>query len=278
MNPYHEITCDDSRRYCGFFTSIVFTFLLLFLVYSTSWGIYTQIFSRVGPSSFEHTVGYDKGFKISFGVLSTVAWTITAPVLLFLLFTYIKKCKKVQVKDYLCLKNVDKKEFSLWLLLFGCINIFAILLAKYFPGIIPFHERSAYLFNTIDFGSSFFPNLDFPSVSIFYYNPFFYIAFLFFIPVFEEVLFRGFLFRGIRSTKLGPIGAIVITTIIFALFHEQNSFTYIVSLFYGKGNFSIILLYGMIFGIAREKTGSLYVPIGMHILGSIIFVFSGLFY
>ena len=212
-----------------------------------------------------------------FEVLSTVAWTITAPVLLILLFTFIKKRKKVPVKEYLCLKKVGKTEFSLWLLLFGCINISALALAKLFPGIIPFHEKSAYLFYTINIESNFSHPSTFPSVNISNYNPFFYIAFLFLIPVFEEILFRGFLFRGIKSSKLGPVGAIVITTIIWALFHEQNSFTYIMSLFHGSGNFSIILIYGMIFGIAREKTGSVYVPIGMHILGSIIFIVHGFY-
>lgn len=38
-------------------------------------------------------------------------------------------------------------------------------------------------------------------------------------PLFEEVLFRGFLFTAIVQSRLGAVGAILITTVIWALFH-----------------------------------------------------------
>jgi membrane protease YdiL (CAAX protease family) len=45
-------------------------------------------------------------------------------------------------------------------------------------------------------------------------------------PVGEEIIFRGFLYKGIAVSRAGPIGAVVITSIVFALLHVQYGWYY----------------------------------------------------
>ena len=44
-------------------------------------------------------------------------------------------------------------------------------------------------------------------------------AFVVLAPVGEETLFRGFLYKGIAASRAGPIGAIMVSSLVFALLH-----------------------------------------------------------
>ena len=82
-----------------------------------------------------------------------------------------------------------------------------------------------------------------------------WIAIVIAAPVLEEFFFRGFLFDGLRDSKLGSVGAIVITSGLWGIIHQQ----------YGMLEITFIMILGIIFGIARIQTRSLYTPIAMHI-------------
>lgn len=75
-------------------------------------------------------------------------------------------------------------------------------------------------------------------------------------PVFEEFLFRGFIFEGLLHSKVGLIGAILIPASTWAIIHMQ----------YGWFEIATIFLIGIVLGIAKYKTKSLYIPIAMHML------------
>ena len=79
-------------------------------------------------------------------------------------------------------------------------------------------------------------------------------------PLFEEIFFRGFLFQGIRHSKLGAVGAIVITAAVWAMIHMQ----------YNAFQMSLIFLGGLLLGTARLKTDSIQPTIVMHVLWNII--------
>lgn len=74
-------------------------------------------------------------------------------------------------------------------------------------------------------------------------------------PVFEEALFRGFLYEGLRRTRTGAGGTIVVTTLLWTLLHAAQ---------YDAFFLALIALIGILLGIARERTGSLYVPLAIH--------------
>ena len=73
-------------------------------------------------------------------------------------------------------------------------------------------------------------------------------------PVFEEVFFRGFLYRGLAESRLGPPGAILFTSAVWAAIHLQ----------YDAYGMAVVFVAGLILGWARERTGSLVPPVAMH--------------
>ncbi len=87
-------------------------------------------------------------------------------------------------------------------------------------------------------------------------------------PIVEEILFRGFLFGGLR-TKLSFPWAVVITSVLFAvphLFASSTGFLWIAAV--DTFVLSLVLCY------MREKTGALWVPIGIHaIKNSLAFIY-----
>lgn len=80
-------------------------------------------------------------------------------------------------------------------------------------------------------------------------------------PVFEEVLFRGFMFRGFAASPAGVPGAIVLTALLWAVAHLGE---------YGIVDVSAVFTLGLLLGLARARTGSLYVPLAMHVLNNTI--------
>ena len=90
----------------------------------------------------------------------------------------------------------------------------------------------------------------------------FWLAIIVFGPVFEEVMFRGFMFEGFRLSKVGVIGAVILTSLVWAGFHLQYGLFEIVSLF----------IFGLILGVAKYKTKSLWVPVSMHAFNNLLAV------
>jgi membrane protease YdiL (CAAX protease family) len=79
-------------------------------------------------------------------------------------------------------------------------------------------------------------------------------------PLGEETFFRGFLLPGLRATRLGQLGAVLVSSVAWASIHFQYDFYGMVQIF-GVG----ILL-----GYARLKTGSLWLCMVMHGLLNLI--------
>ena len=79
-------------------------------------------------------------------------------------------------------------------------------------------------------------------------------------PVTEEIIFRGFLISGLRPTRLGASGAVLVSSLAWALIHGQYDF-------YGMAT---IFALGVLLGTARMKTGSVVVPIALHGFSNII--------
>lgn len=77
-------------------------------------------------------------------------------------------------------------------------------------------------------------------------------------PIVEEILFRGYLYQGLRRSRLRAPGAILVSSLLFALPHLQ----------YDLFDISSVLALGLVFGLARWHSGSTYLPIGLHILSN----------
>jgi membrane protease YdiL (CAAX protease family) len=73
-------------------------------------------------------------------------------------------------------------------------------------------------------------------------------------PLMEELLFRGFLFPGYARSRLGPWGAMVLTSAAWAVMHIQYEAFYLVHIF----------ILGCAFGWLRWSSGSTLLTVILH--------------
>jgi CAAX protease family protein len=85
-------------------------------------------------------------------------------------------------------------------------------------------------------------------------------------PLAEEILMRGLVLGLLRRTFLGAGGAIVIAALAWAAMHYS----------YDVGTVALIAADGILLGIARYRSGSLWVPISMHVAGNLFSIFQSL--
>ncbi|HYC44460.1 MAG TPA: CPBP family intramembrane glutamic endopeptidase [Burkholderiales bacterium] len=88
----------------------------------------------------------------------------------------------------------------------------------------------------------------------------FWLALIAAAPLFEEAFFRGFLFKSFAASFMGPVGAIMVSTLFWAVLHLQYDAYGIVTIF----------VLGLLLGAARAATGSLYVPLVLHALANLV--------
>lgn len=147
-----------------------------------------------------------------------------------------------EIKTYLGLHPVLLKTMGSWLL----VTIGFVLLGD---RVIEWMERPV----VPDFMIEVYTSAQF--------MPVLWFAMIVAAPVFEEVLFRGFFFEGFRYSRVGVPGAILIPTVIWTLLHASQYDVYYLSL---------IVIIGVLLGLARHRTGSLYVPLAMHMGNNLI--------
>jgi CAAX protease family protein len=87
-----------------------------------------------------------------------------------------------------------------------------------------------------------------------------YIAVAIAAPVTEEIIFRGFLYRGLAASRIGVVGAIVITSVAWALAHP------------GQGTAGMIdtAVVGLAWGWLRWYTGSISATIAWHVANNAV--------
>jgi len=81
-------------------------------------------------------------------------------------------------------------------------------------------------------------------------------------PMVEELIYRGLMFQRIAETRIGSIGALIATAIIFTAAHYR----------YDLSSILWVLVLGLYWGWVRYKTGSAIPTIVMHIIVNIIAV------
>jgi len=148
----------------------------------------------------------------------------------------------IDLKTYLALRLPTKREFSRW---FICLLL--LVLAT--------DATSALL------GRSIVPEV---MIEIYqnsgWARPVLWLAILVMAPLSEEFFFRGFLFAGLQQSRLGSVGTVLITSVLWAVIHLQYDF-------YG---IAVIFLAGLVLGYARVKTSSLWLCVMLHSLMNVI--------
>jgi membrane protease YdiL (CAAX protease family) len=175
------------------------------------------------------------GFCIA--IMAVVSGLICTP--LTLLFARLRK--NISVKNYIGFKEPLKREWVQWLLILAAFLFLSdgVSLLLHQPIVPPFMVDA---YKT----ASSLPALLFAIVVV--------------APIFEEIFFRGFLFQGIRYSRLGPVGAVGITSLLWAVIHLQ----------YDIYGITTVFALGLLFGIARLKTDSIHLLMVMHSLTSLV--------
>ena len=175
------------------------------------------------------------------GLCLTVITVVSGLVCIPMTLWFAKLRKNISVKNYIGFKEPSKSEWVKWLLALGAFlflsEMLSLLLHR--PIVHPFMIDA---YKT----ASFLPGLLFAMIIV--------------APIFEEIFFRGFLFQGFRYSKLGPIGAIGITSLFWAVMHVQ----------YDVYGITTIFALGLLFGTARLKTDSIHLLMVMHSLVGLV--------
>lgn len=169
------------------------------------------------------------------GLVISIATIVSAIVCVGLILVFIKIRDGAHIPHYLALNKLSWKT-ALILLLIAVVFIALSSVAGILLDIPDVPGFQVDLYKT-----SVWP-------------PLLWIAVIFFAPAFEEVFFRGFLFEGFRRARTGIIGAIVITSLTWSLLHIQ----------YEPFHMATIFVLGLLYGVVRYKTGSLWSTFIMH--------------
>lgn len=147
----------------------------------------------------------------------------------------------IGVADYLALKAFGLKTLLFW------TALVAVFLTVYYllSFIIEFQDVTALympLYETAEYVSLFF------------------LAMIVISPLFEEIFFRGFLYRGVAASRLGMGGAVFVSSLFWAGLHLQ----------YDATQMSTIFAFGLLLGLARGISGSLYLTMTLHSVYNVV--------
>jgi len=169
------------------------------------------------------------------GLITSVATCASAIVGVGFIALFAAIRKGVSIAEYLGLKRITAKQV---LAVLGIMAGFIVLSDGL--GLL-IHREASNDFALNVYNTSIWPVL-------------LWVSLIIFAPIFEETFFRGFLFEGFRQSRLGPIGAVGLTALAWASLHIQ----------YGIYDIAVIFVLGILFGIVRIKTGSLWSTLIMH--------------
>jgi len=159
-------------------------------------------------------------------VLGTYASTLLCVGLIFII---VKLREGATIADYLGLRPIA------WKSLLGLLAITS--------GFIILSDGLTYLL-----GRSIVPQFQVDVYRTCVWPSLLWIAVLLAAPAFEETFFRSFLFEGFRRSRIGNTGAVALTALAWTLLHVQ------LDMF----QMAIALAIGVLLGIVRLKTGSLW--------------------
>lgn len=175
------------------------------------------------------------------GLFLAISTCVAAPLVIGLVVLFAKIRRDITIKEYLCMNRTGWKELSKWSLVLlafaGCSDALSFFMER---PIVPEFVVGAY--------------------KTAYFVPLLWFAFVVAAPLCEEIFFRGFLFKGIENSRIGPTGALIITSLFWSVAHAQYDAYGMASLFVG----------GLLLGWARLKSNSIYIPVAMHALMNLI--------
>lgn len=175
------------------------------------------------------------------GLFLSVSTLVNAVLCTALVLLLIRLRGGLAIRDYLALQPLRGRQIQLW---FGLLLVFVLTsegLGYWLDRpVIPDFMRVAYSTASV-------PLL-------------FWLAVVVAAPVFEEILFRGFLQGSLARSGFHAGGTLLLPALIWAAIHLQ----------YDLYDVSWVFLFGILLGLARWHTESLYMPVLMHMLVNLL--------
>ncbi|MBN1590110.1 MAG: CPBP family intramembrane metalloprotease [Pirellulales bacterium] len=175
------------------------------------------------------------------GLMLAIGMILSTPVAVGLIVLLIHVRRGIPVRQYLALRPVSIGKLLFWLAATGLFIVGEEVLSD-------------------ATGNDTVPKFMIEAWQTAGWLPLLWLAVIVLAPLVEETFFRGFLFVGLRNSALGGAGAVLVTSGIWAVSHTQ----------YDLFHMSIIFAVGLLFGIARIRSRSLYVPLAMHGLMNLV--------
>ena len=199
-------------------------------------GIIVAAFIAVNLVSDPDTFTLESANELAMnGLLISIATIVSSIICIGFIILVIKMRKNTVIATYLDLNPIGWKTILILLVVSVGFVVLASVAGSY-----------AGVPDTSDFQIDLYLTSVWPALL--------WIAVVIFAPLFEEVLFRGFLFQGFQHSCVGAIGAIILTTLPWALLHVQYELFHIGTIF----------VLGLIYGFVRYKTRSLWSTLFMH--------------
>jgi uncharacterized protein len=170
------------------------------------------------------------------GLMLSITIVVSAIAGIGFIILFIKLRQGYSIKEYLELKSISLKRV---LVLIGVVAAL-ILISSFLEPFIAKNQNSQFAVNA--YQTAVWPAL-------------IWIATVVFAPAFEETFFRGFLFVGLRQSQLGAAGTIFLTAATWAALHALQ---------YNLFGVAQIFVLGLVFGIVRLKTGTLWSTLILH--------------
>ena len=227
-----------TKRWWGFWATLGFSAVVLAAFFAIQTGVTLALVAWGGYPSDDTAMALESAS--SNGFLLAIATLISTPICTALVVLFARLRRGAPIREYLGLTAPTRRQIWGWIL------ATAALVAS--------SDALGYV-------------LDRPAVPAWMvetyrtavFAPAFFIAIVIVAPVFEEVFFRGFLFQGIRRSRLGAIGALGITSFLWAIIHLQ----------YDAFDIGQIFILGLLLGVARLSTGSTHLTMAMHCLANV---------
>ena len=169
------------------------------------------------------------------GLLIGLAGLLSALAGIGLIAVIIKIKKGFSISEYLGFRAIPVRTIPL------AVPIAAgFIFIAYLVSFVPGKSDNAYIIEA--YNSSVWPAI-------------FWLEVVIFAPALEEIFFRGFLFVGFRQSGLKVAGTIILTSFVWTLLHIAQ---------YDFYDLAALFVFGIILGLARQKTDSLWSPLILH--------------
>lgn len=164
------------------------------------------------------------------GLFLSVVTAFSGPVAVVLTFFFARMQRGVTYEESLGLRPIPLETMLRWALLMLGVSVLSdcLAIALHRPLVRPWMEQV--------YATAFFV-------------PLLLTVFLVVVPVTEELIFRGFMLTGFARSRVGPTGAVLLTTLPWAGFHLQ---------FDQPAALGTIVLSGLLLGYIRLRSRSLY--------------------